>query len=102
MGPHKESFCLPQLLLGAPSSLSGNLPNFREQFALLWQHPAASSLSVQLQWLRAQSLWPMFLAACWVALVPGLSVQPSIGFLMIVMLVNKITVMKIDGDLSVC
>lgn len=102
MGPHKESFCLSQLLLVAPSSLSGNLPDFREQFALLWQHPAASSLPVQLQWLWAHSLWPVFLTACWVALVPDLSVQPSIGFLMMVMVVNKITVMKIDGDLSVC
>ena len=36
MGPHKGSFCPPlQLLLGAPSSLSGSLPALREQFALL-------------------------------------------------------------------
>lgn len=71
MGPHKESFCLPLLLLGAPSSPSGNLPDFREQFAVLGQRPAASSLPVQLRWLWAQPLWPAFLAACWLALGEG-------------------------------
>lgn len=91
MGPHKESFCLSLLLLGAPSSLSGNPPDFREQFAVLGQRPAASSLPVQLRWLWAQPLWPAFLAACWLALVrgggrslvPGLGVQLSVGVLML-------------------
>lgn len=71
MSPHKESFCLPLLLLGVPSSPPGNLPDFREQFAVLEQRPAASCLPVQLRWLWAQSLWPVFLAACWLALGEG-------------------------------
>lgn len=99
MGPHKESFCLPLLLLGAPSSPPGNLPDFREQLAVLGQLPAASCLPVQLRWLWAQPLWQAFLAACWVALgegrgpilVPGLGVQLSIGVLMMLMAINKIT-----------
>lgn len=33
-GPHKESFCLLQLLLGAPGSPPGSLPTPRERLAL--------------------------------------------------------------------
>lgn len=74
MGPHKESFCVLQLLLGAPGSLPGSPPALREQFALPGprQHwpscllsPCPAAVAV------GQPLWLAFLAACWAALGEG-------------------------------
>lgn len=62
---HKESFCLPQLLLGAPNNLPGNLPTFGKQFALLGPPPAVSLLPVQLWELWASPGLHSWLSVGW-------------------------------------
>ena len=67
MGPHKESFCPPlQLLWGRPAVRLAVCPHLGNSLVFSGCS-SASSFPVQLQWPRAQTLWPVFLAACWVA-----------------------------------
>lgn len=68
-GPSQRELLLP------PAAASGGAQQRSTQLACppqgtVWSSQAAaapSSFLVQLQWPRAQTLWPVFLAACWVA-----------------------------------
>lgn len=71
--PHKESFCLPRLLLGAPGSPPGIPPTLRNSLlssGCCSAGPAASSPCPATAAV-GPALWPALLAACLAALSEG-------------------------------